>query len=79
MEDNKKTNQDDKTSAVVDGATGWYNGIVGEFKRISWPTRDQIVKMSIAAIITSGIVGLIIMGYDFSLRAVYGWLVQLFN
>jgi len=73
--DNKK--EDGIATVAVDSATGWWNGIAGEFKRISWPTRNQIIKMTIAAIITSGIVGLIIIAYDFSLAFVYDQIVSL--
>jgi len=74
MEDKKK---DDGT--VMDTATTWFGGIVGEFKRIKWPNRQQLVKMTIASIVVSGIVGAIIVGYDFALNVGYGWLADTFR
>jgi len=75
MSENKKT--DDAT--VMDNATGWWNGLTGEFRRISWPTRQQLAKMTIAAIVTSGIVGAIIFGFDIALGTVYDQLVAWFR
>jgi len=58
-------------SNVMDTASSWWDGIAGEFKRISWPNRPTVAKMTIAAIVTSGIVGVIIFGYDISLGFIY--------
>jgi len=70
--------KDENVAAVaMDSATGWWNGIAGEFKRISWPNRSQLAKMTIAAIITSGIFGLVIVAYDFSLAFIYDQIVSL--
>lgn len=54
----------------------WFNGIKGEFKRISWPTRLETAKMTVIVIITSAIVGGIIVGYDFVLSTLYGLLTN---
>jgi len=74
MEDKKK---DEGT--MVDTATSWWSGITGEFKRIAWPNRQQLVKMTIASIIVSGIVGVIIVGYDAALNFGYGALADFFR
>ncbi|MDR2167380.1 MAG: preprotein translocase subunit SecE [Clostridiales bacterium] len=75
MEDKRK--DDDK--GLMDTAGGWWNGIMGEFKRITWPTRQQLAKMTIAAIVVSGIVGAIIVGYDTVLGYAYGFLADTFR
>ena len=75
MEENKKN--DDAT--VVDTATSWFSGITGEFKRITWPSKQQLVKMTIASIVVSGIVGAIIVGYDTLLNLGYGALADIFR
>ena len=67
--------QDDNT--VMDTATTWWSGIAGEFKRIAWPNRQQLVKMTIASIIVSGIVGAIIVGYDIALGEGYSALYNI--
>jgi len=75
MSDNKKVDN----TPMTEGAASWWSGLTGEFKRITWPTKPQLAKMTIAAIVTSGIVGAIIFGYDFGLNAAYDWLYSLFN
>ncbi|MCL2375766.1 MAG: preprotein translocase subunit SecE [Defluviitaleaceae bacterium] len=55
----------------------WFSGIIGEFKRITWPDRKTLVKMTVTVIITSGIFGGIIVAYDFVLGAGYNGLVGL--
>jgi preprotein translocase subunit SecE len=76
MEDKRK--DDDKTT-IAETAGSWWDGISGEFKRITWPTRQQLVKMTIAAIVVSGIVGAIIVGYDTVLGFAYGFLADTFR
>ena len=71
MEDKRK--DEGKTEAAV----GWWSGLTGEFKRISWPNRQELAKLTIAAIVTSGIVGAIIVGYDLGLGTAYRELVNL--
>ena len=40
----------------------------GEFKKIIWPTRKELVKQTITVIITCIIIAIIIFVYDFSLN-----------
>ncbi|MCL2854371.1 MAG: preprotein translocase subunit SecE [Defluviitaleaceae bacterium] len=75
MDDNNKKTGDD--GSIMNNATSWWGGIVGEFKRISWPTRPQLIKMTIAAITISGIFGALIFAYDFILGFLYRGLVTL--
>ena len=56
----------------------WLKGILGEYKRISWPNKKDAAKMTISVIITSGILGAIIVGYDFVLAWLYDLLVNVF-
>lgn len=49
----------------------WFSGIKGEFKRVTWPTKNDVIKMTITVITTSAIVGAVIVGYDFIIAALY--------
>ena len=73
MDEKKK----DGDTPALEAAGSWWGGLTGEFKRISWPSRPELVKMTIAAIVMSGIVGAIIIGYDFILQFLYDGLVSL--
>jgi len=75
MDDNKKKKADD--SSALEGASTWWGGLTSEFRRIAWPTRQQVVKMTIATIVISGIIGAIIFLYDLGLTFLYDGLVRL--
>ena len=77
MEDKNKEVK--KTEKKEGGFGEWMSGIVGEFKRITWPDRKSLVKMVVTVIITSGIFGGIIVLYDFVLAGAYDALVALLN
>ena|GEM_PF-1210097 len=83
MDENKKEiaeTKEVKSNEAKSSCFGeWFNGITGEFKRITWPNRTELVKMVVTVIITSGVFGGIIMLYDFLLAAGYDGLVSLFG
>ena len=72
MDEKKKDDiKKDDSGTIAESAQTWWGGITGEFKRITWPNRQTLVKMTIASIVVSGIVGAIIVGYDLALS--YGY------
>ena len=78
MEDKNKDIKPKEVKEKKEGGFGeWIGGIMGEFKRITWPDRKSLIKMTVTVIITSGIFGGIIVGYDFALAAGYDGLVAL--
>jgi len=85
MDDNKKEKKDQNEikdrseKSEKSGLAVWFEGIMGEFKRITWPSRPELVKMTVTVIVTSAIFGGVIVGYDFVLAAGYNALVSLFN
>jgi len=82
MDENKKEKVETKAESNEKKTSRfgeWFNGITGEFKRITWPSRPELVKMVVTVIITSGVFGGIIMLYDFLLAAGYDGLVSLFS
>ena len=44
--------------------TPFFKGVKSEFKKISWPDKQELIKQSIAVVIISVIVGLIIAFLD---------------
>ena len=80
MEDKNKNVKEKDVKEKKEGGFGeWFSGIMGEFKRITWPDRKSLVKMTVTVIVTSGIFGAIIVFYDFALAAGYDGLVALFG
>ncbi len=46
----------------------FWNGVKAEFKKITWPNKDALLKQSIAVVIVSVVVGAIIAILDFGLQ-----------
>ena len=46
----------------------FFKGIKSEFKRIIWPDRDSVTKETIAVVVVTVILGLIIAGLDFAIQ-----------
>lgn len=54
----------DKTSKLVK----FWNGVKAEFKKITWPDKDDLLKQSVAVVIISVVVGAIIAVLDFGMQ-----------
>ncbi len=54
----------DKTAKPVK----FWNGVKAEFKKISWPDKDSLIKQSAAVVAISVVVGVIITILDFALQ-----------
>ncbi|MDE6945494.1 preprotein translocase subunit SecE [Bacteroides congonensis] len=54
----------EKTSKLVK----FWNGVKAEFKKITWPDKDDLLKQSVAVVIISVVVGAIIAVLDFGMQ-----------
>lgn len=58
-------------SAKSEGASKpikFWEGVKAEFKKITWPDKDALLKQSVAVVIISVVVGAIIAVLDFGLQ-----------
>lgn len=46
----------------------FWDGVKAEFKKITWPDKDALLKQSVAVVIISVVVGAIITILDFGLQ-----------
>ena len=46
----------------------WFQELKAEFGKITWPTKDKLVRQSAAVIVISVILGFIIAGVDYLLQ-----------
>ena len=46
----------------------WFKGLKAEFRKIIWPTKQDVAKETTAVVITSIIVGLIIAMFDYIIQ-----------
>ncbi len=49
-------------------AVKFFDGVKAEFKKISWPDKDSLLKQSVAVVVISLVVGAIITVLDFGLQ-----------
>ena len=57
--------------------TSWFEGVKAEFRKIIWPDQKSVVRQTIAVIVTSVIVGLIIALLDWAIHYGVNFLVDL--
>jgi preprotein translocase subunit SecE len=68
-----------RIAAMVRSLPAVYRSIMAEMRRVTWPTREEIRKMSIAVILLSLGIGAVIALIDFILQEVLvRWLPQIF-
>ena len=46
----------------------FFDGVKAEYKKISWPDKDSLLKQSVAVVVISLVVGAIIAVFDFALQ-----------
>ena len=46
----------------------FWDGVKAEFKKITWPDKDALLKQSVAVVIISVVIGAIITMLDFGLQ-----------
>ena len=63
--------------AVAKKSKGWFKGLKAEFHKISWTSKDDITKQTIAVVVVSVILGLLIAVIDFLLQSGINFLVSI--
>ena len=66
----------EKKSKKPANKQSFWKGLKGQFKTISWPTRDTVAKESTAAIVISVILSVVIALVDVVIRFGLGFLVK---
>ena len=56
--------------------TSWFKGVKAEFKKISWPTRDTLTKETIAVLVVSVLLGVVITVIDLIVRTGIEFIVR---
>lgn len=72
MADNKNV-----TDAVTEKGKGWFKGLKAEFNKINWTSREDVTKQTVAVVVISVILGLVIALIDFLLQTGINFLVNL--
>ena len=59
---------DSAKSGGASKITKFWSGVKAEFKKITWPNKDDLFKQSVAVVIISVVIGAIITILDFGLQ-----------
>lgn len=66
-----------QAETVTKKSKGWFKGLKAEFHKINWTSREDVTKQTIAVVVVSVILGLLIAVIDFLLQAGINFLVSL--
>lgn len=56
----------------IDKADKYYRDVVGEMRKVSWPTKDEVKEMTVIVLTVSGILALFTFSVDWFISAVMG-------
>ena len=55
---------------------GYFNGVLEELKKVTWPTRNEVVKLSLIVIVISLLISLYVGALDVVLAKVLEFLTK---
>ena len=70
----------DNTNVVENAAKksgSWFKGLKAEFNKIIWPNREEVRKQTIAVVLISLVVGLVIAVLDMGLQYGIDFIINL--
>ena len=67
-----KANSSEETLSAVGKAGSFFDGVKSEFSKIIFPNQEDLKKETIATIVVSVLIGLLIFGLDTVLKALLG-------
>ncbi len=56
---------ENNTKAVKATKKSWFKGMAAEFKKIIWPDKETVARESVAVVVVSVLLGLLIVLIDF--------------
>jgi len=59
----------------IEKADKYYRDVVGEMRKVSWPTRDEVKDMTVVVLTVSGILALFTFSVDWVINTVMGKLL----
>ena len=71
---------DTNTNAVENVARksgSWFKGIKAEYKKVIWPNKDEVTKQTIAVVLVSFVVGVVIALLDMGLQYGIDFIINL--
>ena len=66
-----------KEKAPAEKKPSFFKGIKSEYKKITWPDKDSLLKQSVAVVCVSVVVGVIIAVLDFIIKYGVDFMISL--
>lgn len=57
----------------------WFGDIKGEFRKIMWPDKAALAKQTLTVVVTSLLIGVVIVGMDFVFSSAFRFLTSLIS
>ena len=58
----------ENNNAVTEKSKGWFKGLKSEFKKIVWESKESVTKQTIAVVLISLVLGILITLIDTALQ-----------
>ena len=65
------------TESFSDKVKNWFKGLKAEFNKINWASKDDVTKQTVAVVVISVVLGIVIALIDFILQSGINFLVSL--
>ncbi len=56
---------------------GWFKGLKAEFKKVIWPNKEEVTKQTVAVVVVSLVVGIVIAVLDMGLQYGIDFIINL--
>lgn len=66
----KKDSSELSTGERVEGVVEFFKGVVVEFKKISWPDRQQVIRETYSVIVLVALITTAVLAFDFAISKV---------
>ena len=57
--------------------TNWWKSVKAQFHRIIWPTREEVARQSVVALVVSVFLGALIAIFDSVLLQIVDWIITI--
>ena len=71
--DSKKDVKKSKKPSIFSRLAKYFRDVAGEFKKVVWPTKQQVVRDCVVVLVTILVFAVVVWGLD----ALFGWLRNL--
>ncbi|MBR5406633.1 MAG: preprotein translocase subunit SecE [Lachnospiraceae bacterium] len=68
---------DNAVEQVAKKSGSWFKGLKAEYKKVIWPNKEEVTKQTIAVVVVSFVVGVLIAVLDMGLQYGIDFIINL--